>query len=278
VDPHLALDLDRLQPIEGWPGIEWGGVWGILGDPYQKDGAVPLPDGAVETIGELIRELAASDPDPKVRSQAWWLPRRLRSGDRDHHRDECRLANQVLTQGQPANQRDRALRIITTCGPLGGVTIGQLLRDHRHEGAWTEGLEEVVRLTADLADRSIYNSAVEIAADPAAGTAARVQALRVLYYQITPGSLDPYESFLPDTRRSYVRMLHGPAIGEPLPPDAVHELFTLASGIAADPATNDTVRSAATKLHVRAEVKMHCADTVTLDEYADRILKPDGSR
>lgn len=195
-----------------------------------------------------------------------------------HHRNECRLANQVLTRGQPANQREWALGIIVTCGPLGGSTIAQLLRDHRTEEEWGEELELVVNLTWPLHDRSIYEAAFEIATDPNAGTAARVQALRVLYYQISPGSRDPYETFLPESMTSHFPAFHGPRVGDPLPKDALQELLIMARAIVDDAAVDERIRSAATKLMIAAEVEAACAGTKTLEECANRILDGGGSR
>lgn len=71
--PNLAMRLDHLRRLEGWPDVEWRSIWGTMDHDEQIDGAVPLPADAEAQISELIRSLADSDPARQVRDQATWL-------------------------------------------------------------------------------------------------------------------------------------------------------------------------------------------------------------
>lgn len=94
------------------------------------------------------------------------------------HRNDCRLAEQVLTHGQPANNRAWALRVISNCGPLGGEAVATLLHDYKYATERTQEYEEIVLLATRLTDRSIYEAAMELSRDPEATNLARIQSIR----------------------------------------------------------------------------------------------------
>jgi hypothetical protein len=116
-----------------------------------------------------------------------------------NHRNDCRLAHQVLTNGQPAVKRSWALAIVAGCGPLGGEALAHLLREHRFDTEQNPELERIVTSATKLTDRAIYEAAIAVAQDRTAGVVGRVEALRTLYNQLTPGSFAPYESFVTDS-------------------------------------------------------------------------------
>lgn len=161
--------------------------------------------------------------------------------DSVRHRNDCRLAAQILTSGQPANRRTWALRLLPTCGAAGGVAIADALRSARAAQGWEPGLEEIVMLTSVLHDANIFAAAANVAADPSAGKAARIQAVRVLYYQLGRGRADPYESFLAgDEGLIYIGPSDYPyEVGAPVPGDAATRAAqvaaTILSGTGVDP-------------------------------------------
>ena len=185
------------------------------------------------SLGVPARLLAQADPD-SVR-----------------HRNDCRLAAQVVTLGQPAIRRTWALRTLPTCGAVGGRAIAEALRAASTAQRWEQGLEDIVMLSSVLHDAQIFSAAADIAANPGAGKAARIQAIRVLYFQIGRGRTDPYESFLAEASDgpTYVPVSDYPfAIGEPLPRDAGTRAARVASTILSQPGLDPDICAAAQRL------------------------------
>jgi hypothetical protein len=179
--------------------------------------------------------------------------------DTVQHRNNCRLAVQVLTTGQPANKRYWALAYASTCGPVGGPALAHALEQNRRS-ATPEALEEVVMVTSEFHDATIFRTALDIARDASSTKAARIQALRVLYYQLGRGRVDPYESFLAaETGEIYlIRPDYPCGVGEPLPADAAQQTLRAAEAIE-QRETDADLRAAARKVSGAARSSSHAA-------------------
>lgn len=165
------------------------------------------------------------------------------------HRNDCRLASQVLTLGQPANRRTWALRILPTCGRTGATAVAEVLRSSRQDRVWRAGLEEVVMMASVLHDAEIFSAALGVANDGSAGKAARIQAFRVLFYQLSPGRADPYESFLAQNHLAYIPPADYPSIlVTPVPPDAAERVAEVARRNIDNGAQDPDIVSAARKV------------------------------
>jgi hypothetical protein len=145
------------------------------------------------------------------------------------HRNDCRLAHQVLTHGQPANRYDWARSVITGCGELGGAALAALIGRHRAEAADTSHFETIVITASMLRDGQIYEAALDVVLDQGASTLARVQAARILYNQLFSGIFVSYDDIVFETtmdggktRLPLVSTAHIPA-GRPLPVDALEK-------------------------------------------------------
>lgn len=170
--------------------------------------------------------VAASFPCTNLAAQATSRP------DSVQHRNDCRLAGQVLTQGQPANKRPWALAYIELCGVQGGQVLATVLDQNRHTNSLPSYPEDVVMVTSAFHDAAVFRAALDIASDRTAGKVARIQALRVLFYQFSKGQVDPYESFLASDESTYVPLTDwGCSVGDPLPPDAAQRTLTVTDRI-----------------------------------------------
>lgn len=151
-------------------------------------------------------------------------PARAQDPDAVQHRNECRLAIQVLTHGQPANKRDWALDQVTTCGAAGGQTLARELTRLRAARGNTREFERVVAALAGLQDGAIFRSALSLAADGSAGSAARVNAIRTIFHQLVPSSFVEYDQVVRPEGDDSPALLpafssEGVPIGAPLPAD-----------------------------------------------------------
>jgi hypothetical protein len=110
-------------------------------------------------------------------------------------------------------------------------------------------------LTSVLHDAHIFSAAEEIALNSGTGKAARIQALRVLYFQIRRGRSDSYESFLAAgvDGPTYVAPTDYPyAVGEALPPDAAARAAQVASAVLNQPHRDPDICAAAGRLAAAA--------------------------
>ena len=174
------------------------------------------------------------------------------------HRNECRLARQVLNLGQPANKREWALGVIPDCGPLGGQALGAALRNHHDQQTRDPDLERIVEAAARLQDRAIYEAAFDLARDPSAGTVARVQGIRVLYHQIHESVFQSYEALVSDpweTKSWSIQVVtsHGDPVATPLPDDHMERMNSMLRGVIDDLSTPRDVRVAARNLRASVE-------------------------
>lgn len=196
-----------------------------------------------QLIARTVVALALTSCAPAVQAQA--------NPDSVHHRNDCRLAAQVLTHGQPTNKRTWAGSYILRCGAAGGAAIAEVIRTRRDEATRQPDFDHIILLTSRIRDRAIFEAAAAIARDPAAGKVSRIQAIRTLYFQISaPGNVDPYESFLtgPAADMTYVPQSHANwIVGTQLAPDAVRQALEIAESVAAS-ATDRDLRTAAAKL------------------------------
>lgn len=122
--------------------------------------------------------------------------------DSIRHRNDCRLARQVLEHGHPASKRVWALSHFVSCGPEAGLVAANVLSQHRDDEGFSRELDEIVSAATSLVDGRMAAAALEIAIDPGAGKAARVQALRLLYAQVRPGVNVPYVRIIQTGERS----------------------------------------------------------------------------
>jgi len=150
--------------------------------------------------------------------------------DSVHHRNDCRLAVQVLQHGEPAGKWGWALGRIGACGADGGRVIGGVLLARRHEAVRSRALDEIVNGGLGLLDRTLYEAAMEVASDRSAGTAARVQAFRILLSQIDLSSPPTYEDLAEGAPRSIIYDW-SPAFGQPLPAGYVNAVLDVATAV-----------------------------------------------
>jgi hypothetical protein len=150
-----------------------------------------------------------------------------------------------LTHGQPAVKRDWALAIIHGCGPIGGQALAHLLREHRLDTEQSHELERIVTGATKLTDRAIYEAAIAVAQDRTAGVVGRVQALRTLYNQLTPGSFAPYESFVTDSLLPFGVSTFVGGVGVPLPDDVCEKTIAAMEEILGAASAPEPVRNAA---------------------------------
>ena len=116
--------------------------------------------------------------------------------DSIHHRNNCRLARQVLLHGQPAPKRPWALGYFVTCRSDAVEIVSQTLRQHRTATTFAREFDEVISAASSLSDREIAFASLRVATDNTAGLAARLQALRLLYAQVVPGAQLDYTRLL----------------------------------------------------------------------------------
>ena len=176
------------------------------------------------------------------------------------HRNDCRLAGQVLTLGHPANREGWALNIIVSCGNEGGVALSRTLE--RYQRSLNPlVMEPIVWAATRLRDASVYETALAMTSDPTASIAARVQAIRILSAQLDPqqggasASYDYYASSRITEKGvgfdGLIATADDPIFtGRALPSDALSRAEHRMRRVAGDPHTPQPVRNAATTLLV----------------------------
>lgn len=202
------------------------------------------------------------------------MPARAQVPDSILQRNECRLAHQVLTLGQPADRREWALDVIDRCGDLGGEAIASLIREYRNVSQPGGELEQVVRRTRYLVSPMIFDAAWEVAMDAGAGTVARVQSIRILLTQLSPGTLAPYESFR-DNNSALIGGTHTEAAlwSEPLPEEAYTTTESRLRDLLDDGATPSPVRNAADQLLPGVLMHLYCRRDMRMDECLEIVKK-----
>lgn len=111
------------------------------------------------------------------------------AGDPDdvHHRNDCRLALQIVETGHPAPHREWAYSLLPRCeGTAGPAAVAALWNGRRSVGRdeWTL----LVRTTYELHDRRILLALRNTAENTGADTDARLDALALLFsYAETTG-------------------------------------------------------------------------------------------
>ena len=99
------------------------------------------------------------------------------------HRNNCRLAGQVLTQGDPANRREWALQYIGSCGEEGGDVILWLWNSPPSSDSELQALHYA---SLHVADERVFDVALTVVEDPAAPAPLRLAALGTLVTYVRP--------------------------------------------------------------------------------------------
>jgi len=170
--------------------------------------------------------------------------------DSVHHRNDCRLAAQVISTGRPLPRREWALEVIQNCRE-GGSALAGAMRESRLSSD-TAHLNALTWPAIRLRDGEIFQAAMQIAADRGASTQARVFAIRTLMWSMYPGGGLEYAD-LADLVQGRPRNCfgHGPSThtivtqGTPLPADYVARAKALARALDHDATETLAVRRAA---------------------------------
>jgi hypothetical protein len=159
--------------------------------------------------------------------------------DSVHHRNDCRLAAQTVSTGNPAPKMDWAVQVIRSCGDQGtmGTSIAAALTRLRASSD-TGQLLPLRTATFGFVDGSIYSAAITIAADGTASPTARAVNLLIVLTQLRPDAYVSFAELLSATMSetepcprgitSDVPNLIGPT---PLPGDAKTQAVALAQGL-----------------------------------------------
>lgn len=204
-------------------------------------------------------------------SQAGAAMAQGRSGKEDyadeHHRNDCRLAHQVLTDGHPADRHEWALETAPSCGALGGAALAAVLLAHHGDDTAGDELEVLVGASVRLRDAALFAAGLQLAGDAAAGGAARVAGWQVVHAQLTgtyPASAEGVE----DAGQASSTLISAPAVrGVPLPADHGAVAREVADRVVAIPDTPPAVKELAEDLLA----------TLDLDDQVLRVCGPGAS-
>jgi hypothetical protein len=171
--------------------------------------------------------------------------------DSVQHVNDCRLAAQTLSRGNPAPTMQWSLSVIRSCGDHGvvGTSFAAALTRLRTSSD-TGQLLPLARATLGLVDGNVYAAAFAVAGDGSASATARAVSLVLVLTQVQPDAVvfftqlasTPDAEFCPWGIRSGVRVIAGPA---PLPGDAKTKALALAQSFQNDASAAALVRGAA---------------------------------
>jgi hypothetical protein len=159
------------------------------------------------------------------------------------HRNDCRLAAQVLSTGNPAPRYRWALEMAWHC-PDAAPAIAQRL-EASASSRDTAALNALTAPTIQLRDGRIFAAAIRIAGDKAASREARVFAIRTLIYAMRPGGGISYDALVNPNGSCFGG---GPSFhqtttpGAPLPSDYVQQVNALGQRLMRDSSETPVVR------------------------------------
>lgn len=144
--------------------------------------------------------------------------------DSIHRRNDCRLAAQVLSSGEPRPRLQWAAEVMPGC-PQAGRTIASAISRHR-TSADTVFLSWITLPANSLQDGDVFDAAMSVLQDRTATPEARVYANRLLYWLLYPSSGVYYSTLVDvdgDGRNPCVAFGSSSHMvlvqGSPLPPD-----------------------------------------------------------
>jgi hypothetical protein len=160
-----------------------------------------------------------------------------------HLRNDCRLAVQVLTDGQPADKREWALGTIARCDESGPPVLARMWQQVAADSA---SVGNLIYRSVGLRDRRLYDVVFAIAGDRSVPALKRAAALHLLGRWAEPGFILVYRPFFapgyePAERRggvsgvTFVFIDHDTQNegAEPLPATIKADVLQLARDIAA---------------------------------------------
>ncbi|HEX5437940.1 MAG TPA: hypothetical protein VFW98_12320 [Gemmatimonadaceae bacterium] len=165
------------------------------------------------------------------------------------HRNNCRLAEQVLATGQPGPKRAWAIPYLSGCGAAGGAALATAI-DHERASTDVKSLERLYLTPAVLVDRAIFQEVLGVAGDGAASVPARILSFGTLLMYESPSYYTSYDELVgassPDAGcRLISRPPHPVLVGTPLPADYLAQSRALAQRVAADESEPRSLRNAA---------------------------------
>lgn len=119
------------------------------------------------------------------------------------HRNECRLAAQVLRSGEPHTKRSWAIGYIASCAEEGAEVLAEQWRSAVLN---QQDLERVTRGSMRLRDARLYNGLRMAAADRSRPAAVRVAAMLVLAKYVDPGSALWLTDLVPPDSIGHIRL------------------------------------------------------------------------
>jgi hypothetical protein len=167
--------------------------------------------------------------------------------DSVHLRNKCRLAIQIVSTGHPAPHQEWAVGFVRACGTDGARAFARMLESLRTSSD-SALLRTVTFAGRSIRDRTVFQTAEVIAADPGASEFARAYAFRVLTWLVNPAAdleqFDPWAG--PELACSPGLLLHPVTFeGEPLPPDYRERVRELSLRVFRDRSIPDPIRYSA---------------------------------
>jgi len=101
------------------------------------------------------------------------------------HRNDCRLAAQVMRTGEPPTKRDWAMGYISSCGNEGPLVLGEQWSTAAFD---EQALPKLVRSSMRIRDARLFEQLRATVADRSRPAPARVGAMLVLHRYVDPGS------------------------------------------------------------------------------------------
>src|SRR5574341_818799 len=111
-------------------------------------------------------------------------------------RNDCRLAEQVLTTGEPATHRQEALTVIGLCGR---ESVPALLSVWSSIGGARTDLELLVTSTRGFVSPALVDTLLSVLHQPARALTVRVASLLVLLTYVDPWVVPGFDDFLGDS-------------------------------------------------------------------------------
>ncbi len=169
--------------------------------------------------------------------------------DAVHQRNDCRMAVQIVTTGNPAPHTVWAYEQISECGPEGAAAVAAAIRRNRRNTDLA-ALDAITGSARTVRDAEVYDASLEVAGDGTASIPARVLAFRTVISTLSPGRLVSYDQMTrPDVQRACAGLLpSGHEVlseGRTLPADAVQQGRAVALAVSEQPGVPDQVKQAA---------------------------------